>query len=202
MQIANVHTFYNVSLAFLFLPFTSYFATAILRFFPDRLEDKAIRPILRHLDDGLLKTPGLALEMARSEITRMVSTCRYMLVTVITPLTENSLEKDPRFPNLNVLEGLKNCEEKISYICQKVGPYLVKICQQELSDEQAAEAYAFISIGKDLDTIGGIVGRDIVPLVERKLGLHVDFSHEGTEEIKAYHQKVCKQLSRVRGGLN
>lgn len=51
-----------------------------------------------------------------------------------------------------------------------------------------------ISIVKDMESLGDLIHRNMVPLIPKKHALETDFSDEGQEELMIYHEKVCKQL--------
>ena len=77
----------------------------------------------------------------------------------------------------------------------------MKIAQQPLSDQQASEVWAMASIAKDIESIGDIIHRNLLPLIEKKQSLQMDFSEEGKEELMIYHDKVCRQISQLRKAL-
>lgn len=200
-QIANIHTFYNVSLALFFLPFTHLTTKLITRLIPDKAEERKIVFVLRHLDDTLLNSPGIAVEMARKEISRMASTLRYMLNATIGLYKSKKIESDRLYPHLNIIDGINICKEKINFLEKRIGHYLLRIVQEELSDEQAHEVYGLLSIAKDIESISNIIQKQLIPISEKKRHLEVSFSQEGQEEINTYHLKLCKQVSRVRETL-
>jgi len=47
--------------------------------------------------------------------------------------------------------------------------------RQELSDKQAAEVYGMISIANDMESIGDIIHRNMLPLLVKKQKLGADF---------------------------
>ena len=217
-QIANAHTIFNVSLGLIFLPFTAVFAGFILKIFPERKKLKGVIPATWHLDDSMISTPEFAIDLARTEIARMAKILGRMLRAIIVPfmsdeklikkqeLTKEEISlfldeiptRDEIYPELSLLEGIDMREEKIDFIEEKVGNYLIQIAQQELSDEQANEVYGMISVANDIESIGDIIHRNMIPLIEKKQELEMDFSDEGKEELMIYHVKVCKQISRLR----
>ena len=69
---------------------------------------------------------------------------------------------------------------------------------QEISKEQAAEIYGMMSIINDMESIGDIIHRNILPLISKKQQLSIDFSEEGKAELLTYNEKVCKQISRLK----
>jgi len=217
-QIANAHTIFNVSLGLVFLPFTAIFANLILRIFPDRVKEKGLKPATWHLDESSISTPAIAMDLARSEISRMAKILGRMLRAIIIPfmsdanlikkqglpkeetdlLLEEIPTRDEIYPQLSLLEGLDMREEKIDFLEEKVGDYLIQIGRQELSDRQANEVFGMMSIVNDMEAIGDIIHRIMIPLIAKKQALATDFSEEGKEELMIFHVKICKQISRLR----
>lgn len=217
-QIANAHTIFNVSLALIFLPFSAVFAGFLLKILPKEEKLKGVIPIIQHLDESMIATPEFAIGLARTEISRMAKILGRMLRAVIIPFISDAklisrevLQKDEAdlligeiptqdeiFPQLTLLEGIDMREEKIDFLDEKIVDYLIQVVRQELSDEQANEVYGMISIANDMESIGDIIHRNILPLVHKKKELNTDFSQDGKEELMIYHTKMCKQISRLK----
>jgi phosphate:Na+ symporter len=217
-QIANAHTLFNVGLGLGFLPFTTIFAAFILKIFPDREEIAGIKPVAWHLDDSMISTPDFAIGLARTEISRMAKLLERMLRAVIVPfisdadlirreegfsksearlLIKELPTQDEIYPQLTLLEGIEMRETKIDFLDEKVGNYLIQIARQELSSDQANEIYGMVSITNDMESIGDIIHKNMIPLIKKKQALKTDFSEEGKEELMIYHVKVCKQIRRL-----
>ncbi len=198
-QIANAHTLFNVSVAVLFLPFSAIFAGVVVRILPDKAPEKGIDPVIRHLDESVISTPAIAIDSARSEIARMAKILGRMLDAIIIPFVskEAKEKKDAYDPKLSLLEGIEIRENKIDFLEASIVDYLLQITRQELSEEQASEAYGMISIVKDVESIGDIINNRMVPLIDKKEALDKGFSEEGKKELVAYHKNVCMQISRV-----
>ena len=217
-QIANAHTLFNVSLGLVFLPFTTLFGKVILKLFPDKEIDQDIKPATWHIDDASLSTPAIAIDLARTEISRMAKLVGRMLRAAIIPfmsdpglISRSHLSKEEKellireiptrdhyFPQLSLVEGIDMREEKIDFLSKKVHEYLIKISQQGLSKIQADEVFGMISIVNDMEFIADIIHRNMIPLMSKKRALSIDFSDEGKEELLIYHQKVCRQLDLLR----
>jgi phosphate:Na+ symporter len=217
-QIANAHTIFNVSLGLVFLPFTAIFAALILRLLPDKVEEKHLKPATWHLEESAIATPAIAIDLVRSEISRMAKILERMLRAIIIPFmsdanlikkqglpkTETNLlleeipTRDEIYPQLSLLEGLDMREEKIDFLEEKVGDYLIQIGRQELSDSETNEVFGMTSIVNDMESIGDIIHRIMMPLIEKKQALARDFSDEGKEELMIFHVKICKQIGRLR----
>jgi len=125
-----------------------------------------------------------------------------MLRAIIHPFTTDDPGEDEIYLKLSILEGIDMREDKIDFLDEKVVNYLLQIGRQELSNQQMSEVYAMISIANDLESIGDVIHRDMLPLVEKRRQLDSDFSEEGKKELKAYHVKMSKQMSRLQDALS
>ncbi len=197
-QIANAHTIFNVSLALFFLPFTTMFANLIMKIYPEREQEKGIQPATWHLDDKAISTPALALDLARNEISRMSKIFGRMLDAIIEPFKSNEPKQDQKYPQLSLVEGIEMREEKLDFLEEHIVIYLRKIGRQELSDRQIQEVYGMMSIVNDIESIGDVIEKNMIPLIAKKSSLNTDFSEEGKEELNIFHTKICKQVSRLK----
>ena len=196
-QIANAHTLFNVSLAFIFLPFTILFSKLILLILPRRDAEKGVVPATWHLDDTAISTPAIAIGLAQTEISRMVKISKRMLNAIILPFISQEEKRDEIYPQLSLREGIDMREEKIDFLEEKVTEYLFRITREELNKSQAAEVYAMMTIAKDMESIGDVVHRNLIPLIDKKYKLKRDFTKTGKKEIEDYHLRVMKQMSRI-----
>ncbi|MFW2368897.1 MAG: Na/Pi cotransporter family protein [Desulforhopalus sp.] len=196
-QIANAHTFFNVSIGLLFLPFIDFFARIITRLLPVRVAKRGVVPIVWHIDDLMLSTPALAIDLGRSEMARMAKIVKRMHAAVIHPLLSNTKRVDEIFPELSLVEGIEMRRNKISYLESKTREYLLKISRKELDEEQAIEIASSLAILNNLRRTSDVITRTMVPLIERKNTIDVDFPTEGKKELVEYHAKACKQLIRL-----
>ncbi len=195
-QIANAHTIFNVGLAVVFLPFTGYLSRYIDRIIPPAPLLHGIQPVTVHLDDSLLSTPDLALKLARAEIREIGGMTLEMMKNIIVPFIEPDKTKDVVYPQISLIQGLKLREEKVDFLDEEVSGYLYELSRESLTVAQVSEIYALVYITRDLEAIGDIIDKTLVPLAVKKLSLALDFSAEGKEELSAYHLKAIKQLSR------
>ncbi len=214
-QIANAHTIFNISLGLFFLPFISLFSRLIYFIFPEKEKKKSLEITTVHLDDSMLKTPALAIDLARSEISRMAKLIGRMLTSIIIPFISDKKHmsnhdrkneetqqlineiptRDQIFPDLTLLEGIDLREHKIDFLEREISTYLTKIARRNISKEQAQEVFGMISIAKDMESIGDIIHRNMIPLIAKKKELLYDFCEEGKEELLIYQSKVIKQIN-------
>jgi len=100
-------------------------------------------------------------------------------------------------PQLNVIEGIQMREDKIDYLDKQVSNYLLAISRQPLDDEQTKEVYGLLTVVNDMESIGDVINRSLMPMVNLKLAANADFSAEGRKELISYHKKVMKQIYRL-----
>lgn len=197
-QIANAHTIFNVSLGLLFLPFTTFFALIIFKILPDTETEKGVVPVTWHIKDSSIETPAIALDLARAEVARMAKILKRMLEAIIKPFFEKDPGQDAIYPGLSLMEGIEMRDKKIDFLENRVSDYLMKIARQQLTDKQVKEISSMISIVTDMESIGDIMKRNIIPLIAKKRALKLDFSEEGKEELLLYHMKMVKQMARLK----
>ncbi len=216
-QIANAHTLFNVGLAVIFLPFTGLFERLILKILPTEPLKEGLQPATWHLDEKSLRYPTVAIDLARTEISRMAKITGRMLRAIIIPfvsdeqMIKNSVEskaearllrkevprRDEYFPQISLLEGIEMREEKLNFLQKRITEYLLNIGRQEITGNQSAEVYAMLSIVKDMESIGDLIHRNMLPLIAKKNLLDHDFSDEGKEELLIYHGKARRQMQRL-----
>tara|TARA_B100000614_G_scaffold155042_1_gene137329 strand:- start:2848 stop:4743 length:1896 start_codon:yes stop_codon:yes gene_type:complete len=221
-MIANAHTIFNVTMAIIMLPFIPLLSRLIYVIFPEQKKSKSLEIATHHIDGSMLKTPPVAMDLSRAEIARMARLLGRMLNAVIIPFisderyllkqkedrkTQQLLlreipKRDAVFPELTLMEGIHFREEKINFLDRKIGEYLTAIARQNITEDQAAEIFCMASIVKDLESIGDIIERSMIPLVAKKRKLYHDFSDEGKEELLIYHSKASKQLRHLEAAFS
>lgn len=199
-QIANSHTLFNLGIGILFFPVTNLFAKLVEKILPD-VPDKDEEEILflTYLDERKIISHDVAVYLARKEIARMAGTIRQMLAIAAKPFGVGTDEiEDRRFPGRSLEEGICLREKEIDFLEKKISDYLFKIAREGVSKEEQERIYSMVSIVKDLESIGDLIQRNYVNLINKKKSLGVDFSAEGREELSIYHEKALKQISLLK----
>jgi phosphate:Na+ symporter len=186
-----------VGLAMLFLPITPHFSRFILKIMPDR-EDKSAPKMTTFLDESKILSPALAIDLARAEISRMADSLERMLRAIAVPFVTRQEKRDKDNPHMSLMQGIDFREEELDFLEEKIVSYLIRVAQLGANTEYTQISYSMISIVKDMESIGDIIHRNVVPLITKKNHLKHDFSPEGKEELTIYHQKVCKQIRLLK----
>ena len=196
-QIANAHTIFNISVGLIFLPFTGILAKQVYRLLPRIEETKGIKPALWHLDDSQIANPAIAVKLAQTEMLRMIKILSRMLDACFHPFINDEPKQDEVYAQLSLIDGIDMREEKIDFLEEHITNYLFQVSRGELNALQAEEAFSLISMADNMESVGDIIHRNIVPLIYKKQALKEPFSKEGEKELVAFHTKVMKQMSRL-----
>lgn len=197
-NVANAHTLFNLGVATLFLPFIQVVARLVLRILPERDHERGMVPCLRHLDDAMISTPAIALELARFEIARMAKILGRMHRAIIFPFISHKRLNDLIYPEISLLDGIAMRERKINFLEARIRAYLLKVSHQQMHTAQIHELTGLVSLLDAMERIGDVVTKNMVPLLDKKQLLEVDFSSDGKQELVKYHHKIGKQLDRLR----
>jgi phosphate:Na+ symporter len=179
-QIANAHTLFNVGAALLFLPFVKPWAR-LFRFLikDEEVEAEVFKPV--YLDPGVLETPALALGQATRETLRMADIAYRMYSRSIDVFSNDD-------------EGLRGKlieeDDKVDALDEAITPYLTRISQSEMSDDEAERGVCLLFIVHRVELIGDIVSKSLMDLALKKMMVSPRFSQDALENIKVYHSEV------------
>jgi phosphate:Na+ symporter len=182
-QIANAHTLFNVIMAILFLPFIGPFSALIMKLVPERAEEKKFGPM--YLDDHVLGTPSLALGQATREALRESDIVREMLVDSVKAFQSD----DPA-----TITMIKNKDNLIDLLDRHIRLYITRLSSSHLTESQSRRAMAVLEIARDLESIGDIIDRNVMPLALKRINKGITFSQEGMDEIIAFHKRVLENF--------
>jgi len=187
-QIANDHTLFNIIVALILIPVTGLVANIIDRILPEKeLPEEAMLKTM-YLDENLISTPALGLNLAKQEALRIGSITQDMVSDVILPF----LVKQP-----HVLEDLINKEKQVDFLTEEVNTYLMKIIREGVESERADEAFQIMYTIKELEEISDIIGNLMVQRAEVWMKTDAEFSEQGKKELVEYHLLTQKQLARA-----
>ncbi len=182
-QIANAHSLFNVIMAVLFLPFIGPFSKLIIKLVPEKAEEKKFGPM--YLDDHVLGTPALALGQATREALRESDIVREMLVDSVKAFQRDDLE---------TISAIKDKDNLIDLLDRQIRLYLTRLSSSRLTESQSRRAMSVLEIARNLEGIGDIVDRNIMPLAEKRITKGLTFTQEGMDEIISFHKKVLENF--------
>ena len=181
-KIANTHTIFNLGLALVFLPFTSYIARLVHWLVPEK-KDKGLG-VPRYLTARALNTPMIAIEQANKEVIRVGR----MIQSMTGDVLEVVLSKN----RVRIAE-LQGMEKGIDKLALAITHYLSDISQQSIDQETAQQAINLLFIVNDLEHIGDIYEK----MLNKGMKLAVNdwsFSQEGISELEEMNETVIEMI--------
>jgi phosphate:Na+ symporter len=182
-QIANFHTAFNLILALAFLPLTTRAARLLERILPKDAPSNERE--IKHLDDGLLDRPNLALGSAIREVMRLADIVETMLRETILAFERGDRE---------LRSAIRQLDDPVDRVQEEIKLYLIRLARQPLSDEDKRRVFDLILFTTNLEHIGDIIDKNLLKLAAKKDRKHLAFSPEGWSEIQALHGRVVDQM--------
>ena len=202
-QIANAHTFFNIFASIIFIPFTGYIAKTIIRYFPDKTEQRDIeKPAVLHLDEKLLNQPEAAINSAQAEISGVVGLMERVVGTLVRPFFNDQEQSDIENSELDLKTGLNQRLDKITFLNEKISEYLLITSRGDLNSDQSKEVFSLVSTVNYLESMNNMIKLRFDGLIKSKEDSEVNFSEAGQREILDYHTKLVKQVKRLNKFFN
>jgi phosphate:Na+ symporter len=186
--IANSHTVINVVLMLVILPISPQVARLADWIMGRAKEPEKASFNTLYLDQGMVSTPSLALNLAKQEIIRMGMIVRTMYSMILHPF----MDKNPE-----ILNKIYTHEQDVNFLRDSIKDYLVRINREIVSSSRVNESFQMLYTMNEFEKIGDIVSANLANRAERWSAMNYEFSEAGRLELKAFHEKVEKQLKRA-----
>ncbi|MDJ0924105.1 MAG: Na/Pi cotransporter family protein [Acidimicrobiia bacterium] len=178
-QIANAHTIFNVVNTLIFIWFTRQFADLAYRLVPEKPEAPVVMP--KYLDDGLIRTPSIALDRARLELLRLSQRVREMLADSIPAVLGGTGD------DLITIEAM---DDEVDSLYGSIVSYLGRLSKQELGSSDSDELFQLMEATNNLEAIGDIIETNLVQLGLSRLEQDLVVSKETSQLIEKFHTKI------------
>ena len=187
--IANFHTLFNVSVTLMFLPFVGLLEKMVVCLIPeqqntDEVDDPAIA-----LDDRLLTSPGLAIQHCRNTVLQMGKLARKNFSASVRQLEQY---------NHKEVEKIREREDTIDRLEDRLGNYILKIPQDNLSEESSATISALLHILSEFERIGDY-SINLVEFAENMESTGAEFSPQAKFELIAIGEAVKEAIDMAVG---
>lgn len=172
LAIANFHTMFNIACTILFLPFIRVLEKVVCWLLKGT-EDEG-ESALAHIDDKVLHTPAIAMDLAVSELVRMGKITRDLIRTAKTCiLTRDPATHQEAFKLEDVTDTLKN--EIIAYLSRILS-------KGALTDKQSVRLTGLMHMAHDIERIGDN-GKNIAKISEHMVNDKIVMSESALQEL-------------------
>jgi phosphate:Na+ symporter len=186
-QVANAHTFFNLGISLLFLPFTPVAARVIEMLVPDdQREETPFRT--RYLDERALDQPSLALGQAHREALRIADVVQGMLRDALSAFRSESLA---------MIENIEKRDDQVDFLEREIKLFLARLGREAMGPDLSRKEIGMISVIGNLENIGDIIDKNLMELARKKYYQGRRFSEAGWAEIQEFHGLVVKNLERA-----
>jgi len=178
----DAHLAFNVFLAALAWPFSRAVSGIVKSLIAD---DAAAEFGPKYLDEQELSTPVVALASAAREVLGIGDLVERMLVR-----TADSFDRynPSRLQEVSLLEG------RVDLLQQEVKLYLSKLGPAGLNTEDSGRSAAIIDYAINLEHIGDILEKSLVPEIAKKGTQGLQFSEEGHAEVKTLFELTQENI--------
>ncbi len=185
-QAANLHTYFNLATAVVFMPMLPIGRRLLEWMLPEKSDPTKFGP--RYLDPHALENPSLAFGQVTLEIHRMAEITDTMLRDCIVPFHR----EDP-----DLLDDIEDRDQRLDILEREVKLYLAKIHGAGMSEEEAQYALDLFATATNLEEVGDIITKNVCSLGRKRLVTGGTFTLAGMAEIAALHQSVCHNFQLV-----
>lgn len=184
-MLVNFHTFFNLALAVIFIPFIGPMTRLSGIVLPDRNREED-ESLPRYLDPTAIETPPAALACAARETLRISDLIQRILQDTLEALRSN---------NPRIVQTIRDRESIVDSLYESVKSYMTRIPARTLSEEEMHRYKQILSFSTNLEHIGDIVDKSLMEMAARKIRNQDNFSRQGFAEISELHGYVMTSLS-------
>jgi len=188
--IAAVHTGFNVTNTFVFLPFTRRLAALLTRIVPERPYREP--PHLTKLDSRMLATPVIGIEQSRIEILRMADMLRKMLFRVGAIISSKGADD-------RSVKKVFHKEEVMDIMQKEVTIFLTDLLSASVTHDVADEARRLLRMADEYESVSDYAA-NIIKLHLRLHEANLEFSPVDRQSILELHQEVQAYVEMVKTG--
>jgi phosphate:Na+ symporter len=183
-QIAMGFTFMPVINHIIVFPNLRLVVRAFEKMFPPREGEKPFGP--EHINEAQIRqSVELALLMAKKEIARVAEMVHAMIEDM-----KNSFRSD----DAGVVRRISEADTKVDTLHNAIIPFLAKLLQEELTQEQSKRCMDYIYIENEMESIGDLIDKNIMSLTEKKIEQNLKFSEEGFHELEHLMYRINRNF--------
>ena len=181
-QIANAHTAFNVANTLIFIGFVPLIARIVEWLVPDRKPGEAEPEVdRRYMDDILVHTPALALDMVRMELARLGAASLRMVRGAIDPVLKGTAQE---------LQELEDMDDEVDELHSALVTYLGRLSIENLTEPQSYLAGHYLGAANYFENIGDMIETNLVEAGRTRLARNLEISPSTREVLRGLHEKV------------
>jgi phosphate:Na+ symporter len=189
VHIAVAHSAFNIINALIFTVFINYLIKAACFLVRDSKKDSEMTPQL--LEENLLASPALAMELVIKELTRMAR---------LAKITVSTVQKGLFDENERLLQKAGKNEKALDEFQQAITQYLIRISEKHLATRESSEYPVLLHSVNDLEKIGDY-SNNIIGYAHIKIKNRLTFNPEGVAQINEMFDKLYRMFDIIINSL-
>ena len=196
VQIANMHTFFNIATTLMLLPLGNYMATVATRILPELPEENSDEMHTQHLTsaqfstrDGGLGASAIYVGELQMELNRMLSMARDNVDMSFLAVMKNDTEK---------LKEVTQVEDYIDFLNKEISRHISRLIAYETNEQSSAIISSYFTITGNVERIGdhaiNICG---YTKMLKKRGIH--FSDGALGELEEMRTIILESVDTLLG---
>ena len=184
--IANFHTFFNVVVTLVFIPFTRLLEKLACMTIRDKNETDS-QPVNEILDERFLVSPSLALQKCTSTVERMAALAKENFSEIIALFEKYDTKTADR---------IRENEDAIDKMEDKLGQYLLKLTQKELNESENKTVTELLHLINEFERIGDYA-INVLESAEHMYNHKIAFSDQAKKELSVINEAVSEIIDKA-----
>ena len=186
-QSAMFHTFFNVTMTILLLPFVKTLVWIATKMIPDKkskdeVEDNYLQERFKYIDKRILSTPAIAINQTKHEILLMSEIAYKNFKLSLSCAKNGRVEKQEKFANR---------EKHLNFLNREISKFLVELSAKEISFKDELMLASFYHVVSDLERVGDY-SENIMEYAEELQKLKTTFSDAALKQIDEMTDAIHK----------
>ena len=173
-QIANAHTVFNLANTVVFLAALPLLVALVRRLVPEGVGKAAPADEAAFLDESLLDTPVLALEVTHKEVMRLGLMVRGLLGDAVGAALTGTRQE---------LTELEARDKEVDAVHEQIIAYLAEVSRGPLGEAQRADVLALLGAANSLEGLADAIETNVVRKGYRRLDQMVQISADTAARI-------------------
>lgn len=156
---------------------------------PEKIEvERAIiKP--KYLDDNLVETPSLALDMVRLELGHLASIVNSMLEEIGEAFEKRDSQK---------FEEISKMDDQADILHAEITDYLRKLTVQNLTEQENDDLLRYLAANEDLERIGDVIETNMVNVGQQAIRLGIQETEAEREVLENLYVQVRQALGALQ----
>lgn len=190
-KIAMFHTFFNVFVGVLAVPFLGPI-THLVRLMIVPSESKQGLPAIEsYLDPHALDSPSIALANATRETLQMADSVKRMLLFFWKGHTENDIQLTTR---------VQQEDDRVDHFYLEIKNYLSRI-REGMTEDETRWQFSLLTFSNELESVGDIIDKNLCDTLRKRIVEGAQLSPEDAEALSGVYGKVLARFDEAVGML-